>query len=210
MNDALQVLVQKLYALPALLIGFTVHECAHAATAVALGDDTPKLAGRYTLNPLRHIDPVGAIMALVFGFGWARPVVYNPSKLRKPVEHSVLISLAGPFANLVTAFACMAALKLADVAGAPAFLIELLVVCVQLNAMLFIFNLIPLPPLDGSQLVYWAIPEGRQGLRQAYFKYGYLALMAIVLLGYAAKVDILPLDRLIAGLIKLMAIPFRF
>lgn len=208
MGDIKSQLMGILYLLPAVVVGFTVHEFAHAFCAVRFGDDTPKIAGRFTLNPLKHVDPIGLAMVLLFGYGWAKPVRYDPAKLRKPIEHSVLISLAGPASNLLLAVLAMIPLKFALPAGIPALTI-MLDKMVVLNLMLFIFNLVPLPPLDGSHLVYWAIPERFEGLRRAFLRYGYWALAGILLLQAFLDVDVLPIGRMIESLYRILARLFR-
>jgi Zn-dependent protease len=201
-------IVGILYLLPAILIGFTAHEFAHAFLAVRFGDDTPKLMGRFTLNPLKHVDPIGLLLVILFGYGWAKPVRYNPANLRKPIEHSVLIALAGPFSNLLLALAFLLPLRLSLLSSLPV-LARILYNMVHFNLMLFVFNLLPIPPLDGSHLVFWAIPERFQRARAAYLRYGYWALAAVLLVQAALAqsplaVDILPIGTIIGNLERLL------
>jgi Zn-dependent protease len=205
MPELKQEILQILYLLPAVVLGFSVHEFAHAFCAVALGDDTPKLAGRFTLNPFKHIDLIGLAMVLLFGFGWAKPVSYNPQKLKKPIEHSVIIAMAGPVANLVFAVLCMGMYALAAAFLPAGWLLIILSKMVSINVMLFIFNLVPLPPLDGSHILFWAIPERFQALRQGYLRYGYWALTGIILAQALLNVEILPVGTMIASLTRLLA-----
>ncbi len=205
MNALQSELMEMLYLLPAVIIGFSVHEYAHALFAVRLGDETPRIAGRFTLNPLKHLDPIGLAMVLLFGFGWARPVSYNPANLKKPIEHSVLIALAGPFSNLLLAILCAGLYKVASLYQPPAPLLIILSKMVSLNAMLFVFNLFPFPPLDGSHLVFWAIPERYQALRLGYLKYGYWLLAGLILAQAFLKVDLLPVGALVRSLIALLS-----
>lgn len=157
-----------------VLVATVLHELAHAATANALGDPTAKERGRLTLNPVAHLDPVGslllpALMALAGGpiFAFAKPVPYNPNRLRHPVRDEVLVALAGPACNLVQALVCAGLFHLFDVIVSPMgaqglsttelWLIRLvytvLANAVYINLMLMFFNLIPLPPLDGSAII---------------------------------------------------------
>src|SRR5512136_2568000 len=106
-------LKELLQVLPAVLLGLTIHELAHAFIALKLGDDTPKLLGRLTINPIKHIDPIGFILLLVAGFGWAKPVIINRQNLKRPVRDDILIAVAGPLANLLLASVLVAALKVA-------------------------------------------------------------------------------------------------
>lgn len=187
MPDLRAQALRILFLLPAVVVGFTLHELCHAGAAVLLGDDTPRKRKRFSLNPLRHLDPIGLVMVLAFGFGWAKPVEYNPSNLKRPAEHSVLIVMAGPLANLVLAL--LSALALSLLRGAPPWAIELIVNMASLNASLFVFNLVPLPPLDGSHLVFWAIPERFQKARLAFLRYGYWVLAGVLLVSAFANLD---------------------
>jgi Zn-dependent protease len=152
-----------------LVIGFTVHEFAHAWVADRLGDDTPYLQGRLTLNPLRHLDPVGSLMLLVFGFGWAKPVQVNPYTLeRETPAGPMLVSLAGPLSNAL--LAVVAAIPLGAGLVSPIAsgsilpsLYDFLRYFVFFNFVLAFFNLLPLFPLDGEKvLIYFLPPAGEQ------------------------------------------------
>ena len=150
-GDPFQFIVNALYLIPALLIGLIGHETAHAAVAVARGDQTPRLDGRLSLDPSHHLDPLGTIAIFLIGFGWAKPVRINPARMRGRYD-AALVSLAGPFANLLIAFVLAIPLKLGVLAGSfnnssPAW--HLLEVAFILNVVLAVFNLLPIPPLDG-------------------------------------------------------------
>ncbi len=203
MDDFAATLVEKAYLLPAIVLGFTVHELCHAAIAVALGDDTPKRLGRLTLNPLRHVDPFGLIMVLVFGFGWARPVMYNPANLKRRAEYSVLIALAGPFSNLLLSFLCLLGMK--ALSSGPEWARTLVLNGAAVNASLFVFNLIPIPPLDGSHLLFWAIPDRFQRFREAFLKYGQFLLLILILASSMADVDPLMIGTMSGSLLRGMA-----
>ncbi|HUZ17617.1 MAG TPA: site-2 protease family protein, partial [Spirochaetia bacterium] len=152
---------QIVLLIPAVLVGFTFHEFAHAFTAVKLGDRTPIEQGRYTLNPIAHISIFGFLLILLVGFGWAKPVQFNRSNFKHPRRDEVLVALAGPLTNLLLAIFFVLVLKLAvtlfpsiTTDAANGYLIErFLVSFVWINLVLFIFNLLPVPPLDGSHLV---------------------------------------------------------
>jgi Zn-dependent protease len=198
--------VSMLYSLPAIIIGLTVHEYAHAWTADRLGDPTARNLGRLSLNPIRHIDPLGFLFLLVAGFGWAKPVSFDRANLRNPKRDEAFIAAAGPLANLVLALLFSLLLKLLIVA-APGLLsgasgewgLRLLLSLVYLNYGLFIFNLIPLPPLDGSHILFGAIPI-RPETEAKLYRYGSLALLGIILVDSIAKVDILPIGRMVRSL----------
>ena len=154
-GDPTQFVVNALYLIPALLIGLVGHEFAHAVVAVARGDQTPRLDGRLSLNPSHHLDPLGTLAIFLIGFGWAKPVRINPSRLRSPLD-GALVALAGPVANLVMAFVLAIPIKLGlraggfDPSSIPWRLVETAFI---LNVVLAVFNLIPIPPLDGYSFV---------------------------------------------------------
>jgi Zn-dependent protease len=147
-----------------MLIAFTVHEFAHAWTAYKFGDDTAYREGRVTLNPMAHLDWMGLLLLVVAGFGWAKPVPVRPSRFRKPRLMSILVTAAGPLSNLVLAFICklvIAILVAAQVNLSDAMIGTLNVLFfywVTINMNLFIFNLIPLPPLDGYRILEQFMP----------------------------------------------------
>ena len=162
-----------------VFLALPIHEFAHAATAVALGDDTPKLQGRYTLNPLVHIAPLGAILIYVAGFGWAKPVQWNPRNITiDPKMGAILVALAGPLSNLALAVLGAAVLRM-ELFDSP-FVVQFLYAFVQINVLLFVFNMIPVPPLDGSHVLFALLPGDTFRLRAQLAQYGMLFLFAII------------------------------
>jgi len=160
-----------------VFVAFPVHEFSHAAAAVALGDDTPKRQGRYTLNPLVHIDPLGAILILFTGFGWAKPVQWNPRNIRiNPKLGSIIVSLAGPVSNLVMAAVAAYLFRVVHTDFAYSFLINF----IEINVYLFVFNLVPIPPLDGSHVLFALLPGDTWQLQAQLSRYGFLLLMVLV------------------------------
>ena len=164
-GDPTQFIVNALYLIPALLIGLIGHELAHAAVAVARGDQTPRIDGRLSLNPSHHLDPLGTVAILLIGFGWAKPVRINPFRMRGRYD-AAIVALAGPFANLVMAYVLAIPIKVALLTGNfdpawPAW--RLLQTAFILNVVLAVFNLLPIPPLDGfsflSSLLRRPFPE---------------------------------------------------
>lgn len=154
-----------------LIVAFTVHEYAHAWTANYFGDDTPRLQGRLTLNPLKHLDPLGALMLFVAGFGWAKPVMVNPYALeqRSPAA-PMLVALAGPVSNFIMAIVAALPIRLGLVpitfgtGGWMPTAFTFLYTFISLNLLLGIFNLIPVSPLDGEKVLYYFLPpSGRRG-----------------------------------------------
>lgn len=138
-----------------LLIAITIHEFAHAFAADKLGDPTPRSQGRLSLNPLRHLDPLGTIAILVIGFGWGKPVQFDPYNLQKPRQDAALISLAGPVSNIALAILASLLIKVFPVPFLSIFLFSL----VYLNIMLAIFNLVPIGPLDGQKILAGILPR---------------------------------------------------
>lgn len=138
----------------ALLIAVTIHEFSHAFVADRLGDPTARLLNRVSLNPINHLDPIGTLMLLFFQFGWGKPVPFDPFNLRRPKRDSALISLAGPASNLILATLLSFILKLQFSPLLSLFLIPIIII----NINLAVFNLLPIPPLDGSKILYGILP----------------------------------------------------
>jgi len=141
----------------ALVTAISWHEAAHAFMAHRLGDDTPKLAGRLTLNPLAHLDPIGSLFLLIFGFGWGKPVQINSTKFKNPAVDEFKVAIAGPLSNIVLAVAFGLSLRLLGSAISQS-IFELLSVFVFINLVLAVFNFLPIPPLDGSKLLRLVVP----------------------------------------------------
>jgi Zn-dependent protease len=192
---------------PAVLIGLTIHELAHAWIALKLGDDTPKLLGRVTLNPLRHIDILGFVLLVVAGFGWGKPVIINRNNLKHPFRDDVLIALAGPASNLLFAVVLVLVLRVlfvfAAVRSSSLFstVISTLFVFISMNVSLGLFNLLPIPPLDGSHLLVNLLSLKSAEMAAVFFKYGSWLLIAIVVLERVTNRDILPIGRAVNAVV---------
>ncbi len=148
----------------AIAIAMSIHEFAHALMADRLGDGTPRALGRLTLNPLAHVDRFGFLMLLLVGFGWGRPVPFDPRNLRAPRWGPAIVGLAGPFANIVAVVASGIAIAFIDRSGVLPpnnLLVLFLAFLFQINLVLFLFNLIPIPPLDGSKLLFGVLDHPR-------------------------------------------------
>jgi len=185
-----------------IVISLTVHEFGHSLMAIRLGDDTPRIQGRLTLNPLAHIDLIGFIMLVVAGFGWAKPVMINPQALKKPQRDEILISIAGPLANILLAIViCLGIWALISLGGTPpsaadVAVIHVLDLAANINVSLAIFNMIPIPPLDGSHLITTWLKKANMALAATFFRYGSFALLALIVLERVTNLDILPIGRL--------------
>ena len=180
-----------------LLIAFTFHEFAHAWTANQLGDDTPRLYGRLTLNPIAHLDLMGTILLIVAGFGWAKPVPINPIALQRRTRAGVMwVSLAGPLSNLLMAIIAAIPIRLGlvpmilstGILPSPGyFLYEFIII----NLTLMLFNLIPLAPLDGEKILEYFLPPNMARTWETIRPYSPLILIAIVFLGPLIGIDVL-------------------
>jgi len=171
-----------LAAVGIILLALPVHEFAHAFVAVQLGDPTPRYQGRYTLNPLRHIDPIGAVLIFLVGFGWAKPVQWNPRNVTiDPRLASILVSVAGPLSNLLLA---ITSLMLAQVI-VNSFVTSFLSAFAWINVLLFVFNLLPIPPLDGSHILFALLPGDTRRVQFYLMQYGMLILFAVIFIAPA-------------------------
>ena len=183
-----------------LLIAITFHEASHALTALRLGDDTAARLGRVTLNPKRHLDPAGTVMLLIVGFGWGKPVPVNPYRLRTGRTGMAMVSAAGPMANvaLAVAFALLFRVGLFDGGFTRAELQALSPMAwasliawygVALNLLLAVFNLLPLPPLDGGGIIQGIAPRSWWPAVRQLQRYGPIALVALIALTLVTDVD---------------------
>ncbi|MFY9286545.1 MAG: site-2 protease family protein [Tissierellaceae bacterium] len=170
--------MEFVYSLPGLLVAIVFHELAHGLTAYALGDDTAKREGRLTLNPLKHIDPIGFLAMLIFKFGWAKPVPINPLNFKKRKRDTLLVSLAGPISNFFLAILVVIILKSNIVRNY--LLTQMLVITLWYNIMLGIFNLLPFPPLDGSKIVASLLPDRIEYFFYRYERYFYIILILMI------------------------------
>ena len=200
-----------LYALPGILIGLTVHECCHALCAWKLGDNTAYDQGRITLNPLKHIDLVGFIFIVIAGFGWAKPVQFNPENLRNYRRDKALIAAAGPFSNLLLGILFGLSVKalfysinnhIVSPSDFTKHLLYVLYYAASINFGLLIFNLLPIPPLDGSHIVFSSLnikPETEDKIRRI----GVPLLFGILIIQNFAKITIIPIGKIIRAIMGL-------
>lgn len=184
--DIVNILIRAV----AVLLAISVHEMCHGFAAYLLGDKTAKAMGRLSLNPLKHLDPFGALCLLLFGFGWAKPVMVNPMYFKKPKRDMALVSLAGPLSNFIMAFLGLVIFKILTMANLLQYgsvvseiVVQLISTIVFLNIGLGVFNLIPIPPLDGSKIFLPLLPTKLFVDIMRYEHLGWIVLMVALGLG---------------------------
>jgi Zn-dependent protease len=205
-----------LFSLPGVIVGFAMHEFAHAYTAYKLGDPTPKQDGRLTLSPMAHLDPFGVVLLAIVGFGWAKPVRIIPSYFKNPKRDHMLVSLAGPLMNIIVAAVFIFIMKIFSVTGFYNFLGEkisnivdyMLIISAYLNAFLAFFNLLPLAPLDGFSVLAGLLPTRFYKQVEFLGTHGQTILMILIFasfVGFPILSTILqPLAGITIGLINII------
>lgn len=180
---------ELIYTVPAVLIAISMHEFAHGYVSYKLGDPTPKQSGRLSLNPFRHLDLVGTLCLMFFHFGWAKPVRVNPYYYKNRKKGMLMVALGGPFMNFIISFVSLFIMGIIiKVTGGYAgdiavFIFNLLSYIVIINLGLGVFNLIPVPPLDGSKVVGAVLPEDKYFKYMQYERYGYIILLVLLGVG---------------------------
>jgi Zn-dependent protease len=217
MPDDLEWLTARLVIFIPLLLSLSVHEWAHAWSAWMLGDDTARLQGRLSLNPIVHIDPIGTLLLPLIGFpfGWAKPVPFEPLRFRRRISMrlgALIVAAAGPISNVVLAilaFGGLAALYIsqAEFTSSVRALHSLLSTLVLLNVLLALFNLFPIPPLDGSRIVDGIVPDALRPAWSSFCQLGPLLLLAVIVLPTMAGASLLraPVDGVNRLLVDLQA-----
>ena len=176
-------------SIPAVLWAITFHEYCHGYVAYRLGDPTPEASGRLTLNPLAHLDIFGTLMLLLFRFGWAKPVPIDPRHFKRPGRDIILVSLAGAAGNILTAVICGLAVRLfPTLFWANLALARFIVIMMLMNLGLAVFNLLPVPPLDGSRILMVLLPP--RALRYYFWleRYGFVILMLLIFMGVVQSI----------------------
>lgn len=173
----------------ALIEAIALHEYAHALAADLQGDRLPRAFGRLTLNPTKHLDPLGTILIFLVGFGWGKPVEFRPEALASKRFGAAIVALAGPMMNLLLAIGAAFALVPLLKSGSDGVLVEFLLWFFEINLLLAVFNLLPLPPLDGSRLLTIFLPPNKQKVIFFLDRYGLIILLAVVFFGRERIID---------------------
>lgn len=192
-------IIQLLIIAPPILFALTVHEYAHGRMALRFGDPTARDAGRLTLNPLSHLDPIGTLMLFIVHLGWAKPVPINPYYFRHPKKDIIWVSLAGPGANILTAFACGLVMRLIhplsgylEMGSSFLGILSMMVMYgMMINLVLAFFNLIPLPPLDGSKILMGLLPIEYENQMMQLERIGPFLLIGIIVISNVFGMNIL-------------------
>ncbi len=192
LNDPLALVVGFI----ALIIAITVHEFSHAFVADRLGDPTPRLMGRLTLNPISHLDPIGTIMILLVSFGWGKPVQFDPFNLKNPRRDAALISIAGPISNILLAILLSIIIRFI-----PPFIGQFFLPVIYLNVILAVFNLIPIHPLDGFKIVGGLLSDEQAREWYSLERYGFIFLLLLLLVPVGGSSLLLSVLRPVVNII---------
>lgn len=199
------VLTNLLLSIIPALVCITLHELAHGYVAYRLGDDTAKRAGRLTLNPLKHIDIMGLAMMVIFKFGWAKPVPVNMWKFKNPKKGMAITAAAGPLSNIIIAVICLFIYGVLlgfgpRIGKVGSYFVEMLLITAYLSTALAIFNIIPIPPLDGSKVLYSFVSDRTYTKLMYYERYGMIILVVAVFL--LSRTHLNPLGRAASWLME--------
>lgn len=203
-----------LLLIPLRLLALVIHECSHGYVSTRLGDPTPRIQGRLSLNPLVHLDPVGTILMILTGFGWAKPVEVNPMYYKDRKKGMALVAIAGPLSNLLLAFVSLLIYFLFAVIihytkiGVSAKLLQIVgTACsysAQVNLCFFVFNLIPIPPLDGSRILGMFLKDSTYYKMMQYERYSMFLIMFLSLTGMLDSVIGTGMNLFYGGIIKIL------
>ena len=219
-GDMQSFLISILLSLPIILLSLSLHETAHGYAAWRLGDPTARNLGRLTLNPIKHLDPIGFLCMVLAGFGWAKPVPVNSRYFKKPRRDMALTSLAGPISNLLLAIVFLLLLRFVGfgvlwthtyssefTARMAYFLVLLFYYGVSMNVTLAVFNLLPIPPLDGSRILFLLLPPRLYFKIAPYERYIAIGVMLLLLLGPLSWLIDFVCSLILRGMFALVGMP---
>lgn len=204
-------LISFLYFLPALLISLSIHEFAHSFIAYKLGDKSQKALGRMTLNPLAHIDLWGFVCIALFGFGWGKPVIVDDRNFKNRSRDNMLVALAGPMSNILLSIVFTIILKILMVIGVVDLavsttsgnvLTNMLVLSIQFNVIFGIFNMLPIPPFDGSKVLFYFLPGKYKEIMYVLERYSFIIILVLVFTNISSYI----ISPMVSGILKLLNI----
>ncbi len=202
-------LISFLYFLPALLISLSIHEFAHSFIAYKLGDKSQKALGRMTLNPLAHIDLWGFVCIALFGFGWGKPVIVDDRNFKNRSRDNMLVALAGPMSNILLSIVFTIILKILMVIGVVDLavsttsgnvLTNMLVLSIQFNVIFGIFNMLPIPPFDGSKVLFYFLPGKYKEIMYVLERYSFIIILVLVFTNISSYI----ISPIVSGILKLL------
>lgn len=204
-------LISFLYFLPALLISLSIHEFAHSFIAYKLGDKSQKALGRMTLNPLAHIDLWGFVCIALFGFGWGKPVIVDDRNFKNRSRDNMLVALAGPMSNILLSIVFTIILKILMITGvvdlavsttSGNLLTNMLVLSIQFNVIFGIFNMLPIPPFDGSKVLFYFLPGKYKEIMYVLERYSFIIILILVFTNISSYI----ISPMVSGILKLLNI----
>lgn len=204
-------LISFLYFLPALLISLSIHEFAHSFIAYKLGDKSQKALGRMTLNPLAHIDLWGFVCIALFGFGWGKPVIVDDRNFKNRSRDNMLVALAGPMSNILLSIVFTIILKILMIIGVVDLavsttsgnvLTNMLVLSIQFNVIFGIFNMLPIPPFDGSKVLFYFLPGKYKEIMYVLERYSFIIILVLVFTNISSYI----ISPMVSGILKLLNI----
>jgi Zn-dependent protease len=210
-REVVMDLQRIIYSIPGIIIGFTIHEYCHALAAYKLGDTTVQEDGRLTLDPLKHIDPIGMLFIILAGFGWAKPVTFHPSMLKNPTRDKIIIAAAGPLSNLLLGVLFVLILKSLwliplnneKIFDIIEYITDVLYYWAFTNVGLFVFNILPIPPLDGSHIFLSGLKLSTE-TENKIMRTGSIILFIVLMIQNRSGYDIIPIGKIINAVISLI------
>ncbi len=197
-------IIKLFFTVPILIISFTLHEMAHGLAAYVMGDKTAKYNGRLSLNPLNHIDWLGFLMLIISGIGWAKPVPVDMYRFRDPKKGMAITALAGPLMNILLVFISLLLYALGIINGWNEYLILFFTLSAQYNAVLAMFNLLPIPPLDGSKVLFAFLPHKYYFKLMTYEQYGIILILILSFTNMTSRIISTGVYNLIDNLLRLV------